>query len=104
MKRKKIEVKILQKMITLYYNANKDSLSISECLAFKEYTIKKIMRCPLGDEKTSCAKCRIQCYNEPERSMIQKVMRYSGPRILFRSPVLTLVYLFNRKRAELINA
>jgi hypothetical protein len=58
-----------------------------------EYAIRKIERCPYHEAKPVCAHCPIHCYQDGMRTQIRQVMRYSGPRMLLRHPVLAIRHL-----------
>ncbi len=44
----------------------------------------------LTPHKPTCAQCPIHCYKPAMRAEVQQVMRYAGPRMLWRHPWLTL--------------
>lgn len=67
-----------------------------ECLF--EYASYRLARCPYGEEKPTCVKCPIHCYGRDKREMMQEVMRYAGPRMLFRHPVLAIRHLMDGKK------
>lgn len=83
-KRKK-EMIIVSKMIELY--DKKHPLTDTD---LKEYALNKLAKCPRMQTKTFCSKCDIHCYDEHHQKLIKKVMRYSGPRMIFYHPILTL--------------
>lgn len=64
-----------------------------ECSSLLAYARERLARCPLRPEKPVCAKCRIHCYRPEMRRRIRRVMRYAGPRIILRHPLLGLRYL-----------
>ncbi|MCK5584672.1 nitrous oxide-stimulated promoter family protein [Candidatus Bipolaricaulota bacterium] len=53
----------------------------------------RIEMCPLGDQKPACRRCTIQCHDPGHRNRIRAVMRYAGPRMLFRYPLLALRHM-----------
>lgn len=61
-----------------------------ECARLAEYASARIGRCPFMATKTFCSQCRVHCYAPAERQAIKDVMRYSGPRMLLRHPVMTI--------------
>jgi hypothetical protein len=69
--------------------------SCGEVLAYAE---QRIDRCPHGDEKPSCAKCEIHCFQAEMRKRIREVMRYAGPRMLLRHPILTVRHYLDSRR------
>lgn len=66
-----------------------------ECKNLLEYAICRLDSCPFGEGKTTCANCRIHCYKPEMREKIREVMRYSGPRMLRRHPVLALFHVID---------
>ena len=72
----------------------------SECRELLHYAVERLKRCPFEERKPTCADCPIHCYRPAMRDKIRAVMRYSGPRMLFRHPVLAIHHLVDglRKR------
>lgn len=95
------EKKTVAKMIRIYCAAKhgvKDGLC-PECAALNEYAEKRLERCTYGEDKPTCEKCPIHCYKPDMKARIQEVMRFSGPRMLFRSPLMTLHHLWKNLRS-----
>ncbi|MCI1779240.1 MAG: nitrous oxide-stimulated promoter family protein [Bacteroidales bacterium] len=90
-RRSKIERERLTvlKMIEIYYRGHKrdGSCSERECRELSEYAEKKLLKCPFGENKGSCRKCKIHCYSPEMRIKIKKVIRYSGPRMILYTPL-----------------
>ncbi|MCP4593416.1 MAG: nitrous oxide-stimulated promoter family protein, partial [bacterium] len=42
------------------------------------------------DDKGPCSKCEVHCYKPQMRARVQAVMRYAGPRMMTRHPVMGL--------------
>ena len=61
-----------------------------ECRGLLDYAAVRLARCRFGPEKPVCAKCPVHCYQRARREQIRAVMRYSGPRMLWRHPILSL--------------
>ena len=94
------EKKTVKVMITMYCNSHHNpgkTAICSSCNSLLEYAILRIDNCPFGDDKPSCEKCPVHCYKDKQRDEIKKIMRYSGPRMLFRHPVLTIKHLLRKK-------
>jgi hypothetical protein len=47
---------------------------------------------PYGTDKPTCANCPIHCYKAGPRARAKMIMRYAGPRMLFRHPYLTITH------------
>ena len=66
----------------------------SECAELMSYAQKRLALCPFGPEKPTCANCQIHCYGRRQREQTRVVMRYAGPRMLLRHPMLALAHLW----------
>lgn len=72
-----------------------------ECRSLRAYAEERLARCPFGASKPTCANCTVHCYHGEMRERVRSVMRYAGPRMLFRHPVLTLLHLYwDSRRTE----
>ena len=71
-----------------------------ECEALRDYALDRLRRCPFGEGKTTCAKCRVHCYRPEMRENIRAVMRYSGPRMLLRHPLMAARHIIDARRKE----
>ncbi len=70
-----------------------------ECAGLMDYAQKRLAGCPYGAEKPTCTNCQIHCYGPTQREQTRVVMRYAGPRMLLRHPVLALAHLlFDSRR------
>ena len=63
-----------------------------DCREFLEYAEVRLQKCPYGLEKPTCANCPIHCYKPGHRARARMIMRYSGPRMLFRHPYLAVMH------------
>ncbi len=63
-----------------------------ECSELAEYARTRIGSCPFQEEKTTCAKCPVHCFKPTMREKVRAVMRYAGPRMLYRHPVLAILH------------
>ena len=66
-----------------------------ECQGLLDYAALRLERCRFGAEKPVCAKCPVHCYQPARREEVRAVMRYAGPRMLWRHPVLSLRHWFD---------
>jgi hypothetical protein len=71
----------------------------AECRGLMEYATRRLDRCVFGDDKPTCANCKVHCYNAEMRERVRDVMRYAGPRMLLRHPVLALSHIADGRRA-----
>lgn len=79
------EVKTVEAMIRLYCHSQHDSKDTlcDDCQALYDYVMVRLQNCPYQDDKPTCLKCSVHCYNPDMREQIRVVMRYAGPRMLF---------------------
>ena len=96
------EKRTLQAMVRVYCRAHHGSKGplCPECQALCDYALGRLARCPYGAEKPTCANCPTHCYKPALREQVKVVMRYAGPRMLFRHPILALLHMLDglRKR------
>jgi len=98
----KREDKTISAMIRLYCRSqheSKDGLCL-ECEELLDYAKVRLSKCPFQENKTTCAKCPVHCYKPVMREKVRVVMRYAGPRMLYRHPVLALFHLIDGFRKE----
>lgn len=89
------ELQTVKTMISLYCrkkHKNKFCLC-DECRALESYVEKRLVKCPYQDNKTFCSNCKIHCYNVEMRNRIKKVMKFSGPRIMFYHPIVAINHI-----------
>lgn len=70
----------------------------TECAELLAYSRKRLAACPFGPEKPTCTNCQIHCYGPQQREATRVVMRYAGPRMLLRHPILAIAHLIDGKR------
>ncbi|MDD4200951.1 MAG: nitrous oxide-stimulated promoter family protein [Eubacteriales bacterium] len=94
-----LEIKTIQKMIMMYchdqHNTKKDELCYN-CMKLFKYAEQRIDKCFYGDNKPVCSKCTVHCYKPEMRARIKEVMQYSGPRMMWKSPILSLRYMYRK--------
>lgn len=95
-KRKK-EQYLVEEMIHLYCRKNhrdyKGQKPCPVCRELAEYAKKRSEKCPFMENKSFCSNCKVHCYKPQMRERIRSVMRFAGPRMLFRHPVLAVWHL-----------
>lgn len=74
----------------------------SECTALKIYAQQRIERCPMMETKSFCSNCKIHCYKQDMRDKIRKVMRFSGPRMIFYHPVIAIRHVIESRKEKFI--
>ena len=65
------------------------------CTDLHDYAHRRLERCVFGDAKPTCANCTVHCYKADMRERIRVVMRWAGPRMLWRHPVLAVRHMID---------
>jgi len=99
------EFKTMAAMVRIYcldHHHPADSLC-DECRQFLDYAGMRLERCRFGQAKPTCANCPVHCYQRDRREQARLVMRYAGPRMVWKHPVMSLRHWLDgfRKAPEL---
>ena len=96
------ELKTIQAMLRLYCRGNNHPARAplcADCAELFEYATRRLERCVFGDAKPTCTNCTVHCYSAEQRERIRLVMKWAGPRMPLRHPVLSVFHLFDGRRA-----
>jgi predicted amidophosphoribosyltransferase len=96
------ERRTIEAMIGIYchgQHGSHDALC-ADCQSLLDYALVRLDKCPFHESKTTCANCPVHCYARDMRERIRAVMRYAGPRMLLRHPVLTLYHFLDGRRKQ----
>lgn len=89
------ELLTIKKMVGIYcaahHRTSRDVLCDS-CDEFIGYAELRLEKCPYGEDKPTCANCPIHCYKPGRRAQAATIMRYAGPRMLLRHPLLAIAH------------
>ncbi|WP_346267040.1 nitrous oxide-stimulated promoter family protein [Thiorhodovibrio winogradskyi] len=66
-----------------------------DCAELVNYAHRRLDYCPFGESKYTCLDCRINCYTADRALTTREVMRYAGPRLWRRNPLLALLHLLD---------
>lgn len=99
-KRLRRERETIERMITLFCQDHhgRSGKLCAECAELAEYAKHRLDKCPFADEKPTCAQCPVHCYKAARREQVRVVMRYAGPRLLFRHPVLAIRHKLDERK------
>lgn len=93
------ELKTIEIMVRMYCRHHHGSTPLcADCTALLDYALRRLQRCVFGDAKPNCAKCVVHCYSTDMREKIRIVMRWAGPRMLLRHPILGILHLLADRR------
>ena len=70
------------------------------CSAVQSYALDRLHYCPYQSGKTSCKNCPIHCYKATMKDSIREIMRFAGPRMVLRHPILTIYHFIDDRRKE----
>jgi hypothetical protein len=89
------EKKTMRAMLDIYCRAHHGTQGAlcDECRTLLGYAMCRLDRCSFGEKKPTCAKCPIHCYKPSMREKARQVMRFAGPRMLRRHPILAIRHL-----------
>ena len=68
------------------------------CCELLDYATARLQRCPFQADKPTCVKCPIHCYQPDRREQTKAVMRYAGPRLIWRHPILSIRHMLDAYR------
>ena len=97
------ERKTVEAMLWLYCRERHSSdgeILCAECTELRDYAWLRLQKCPFQAGKTTCTKCPVHCYKPAMRARIRDVMRYAGPRMIYKHPLMAIGHLFDGLRQE----
>ncbi|MDP1717834.1 MAG: nitrous oxide-stimulated promoter family protein [Burkholderiales bacterium] len=89
------ELKTIEAMARMYcrgHGHGSGETLCAECAALFEYATRRLERCVFGDAKPTCANCTVHCYSAEMREQVRVMMKWSGPRMLLRHPILGILH------------
>lgn len=93
------EKNTITSMINIYCrkkHGNKKGELCQECRELLDYAHKRLEFCKFGEDKSFCSKCPIHCYKKDMKIKIKKVMKFSGPRLLFYEPMQVIRHILEK--------
>jgi len=71
-----------------------------DCADLLRYARQRLDHCVFGESKMPCNHCSANCYSANMHTRIVEVMRYAGPRMMPRHPVLSLLHMLDKMRSS----
>ena len=96
MKKLEREKKTIAAMIRIFCDAHHGTARkplCPECKDLLDYAEERLDKCPFGENKGPCSKCRVHCYKPDMRKHVTEVMRFAGPGMLRKHPLLAIDHL-----------
>lgn len=95
------EKRVVGEMIRIYCRGNHHCKDLCPgCAELLRYASERSDLCPFLENKTFCSNCKIHCYRKERREQIRRVMRYAGPRMLWRHPILAIRHVIESHKEK----
>jgi hypothetical protein len=97
------EKRTLRVMVEMYCNAKHGTEKghlCESCTDVLNYAYKRIDRCVFKEMKPACNHCPIHCFKPDYKEKMREIMRYAGPRMTFRHPIMALRHVFDAWRGD----
>lgn len=95
------EKSMVSKMISLYCKKKEGNKSLCpECKELNDYALARLSHCTFGNDKPTCRVCHIHCYKPAMKEKMKKVMRFSGPRMIFYNPKALLFHFIREHKRK----
>jgi len=87
-------------MLTIFCQNRHDSgrSLCQDCAELWDYTQTRVGRCPFADDKPTCAGCTVHCFKPAMRERIKEVMRFSGPKMPLKHPLLAIMHFIDGRK------
>lgn len=94
------ELQTIEVMIDIYCRAHHHDTSglCPDCSELRDYARKRLAHCPFQENKPTCGNCVVHCYRPEMRQKVREVMRYAGPKMVWRHPIMALRHLLAGRR------
>lgn len=94
------EKRTISAMVAIYCRHHHGTTTVpcDTCRRLLDYAHRRLEVCPFQEAKPACNHCEVHCYSPTMRARVKEVMRYAGPRMVLRHPVLSLHHLLDARR------
>ena len=107
-----MKIRIEREKVTIHYmirlycrdHHHSEKNLCNECNELLAYALSRIEKCVFGKNKPVCSECKVHCYKKDMRERVRMVMRYAGPRMLFRHPVLAILHIIDKRKHKVIRS
>ncbi len=99
------ERKTIKSMVEIYCES-KHSHSEGICPNCKEvleYCNLRISNCAFGNAKPACSECPIHCFKPEMKKRIKTIMRFAGPKMVFRHPIFSIFHILDKHKRVILN-
>lgn len=92
------EKRTLETMIGMFCkHLTRNGIICSDCQKLQTYAFNKIDKCRFSTFKPNCKDCKVHCYKPVMREKIKEVMRYAGPRMIYKHPIMALRHILGNR-------
>jgi len=95
------ERRTIEAMVDIYCRSLHGSRRGQRCAACSEvvaYAGQRLDKCLFPDTKPTCANCPVHCYKPEMRARVREIMRYAGPRMAYRRPLMALRHMIESRK------
>lgn len=94
------ELATIEAMIGIYCRARHQGGAhpCPDCRELLAYAGKRLAGCPFQEGKPTCGNCAVHCYAPRFREQVRAVMRYAGPRMIWRHPLMAIRHMLDSRR------
>lgn len=96
--RERIIVSTMIRMFCAAHHGQRTGLC-DECSNLDNYAATRLQRCIFGDRKPVCKECPVHCYSPAMREKMRAVMRWAGPKMIYRHPLYALIHVIDNALA-----
>jgi len=96
------EFQTINAMINIYCENHHQAINekmCDECTEILKYAQEKLSRCPFQNNKPTCGKCLIHCYNKTMQTEVKAIMRFAGPKMIWRQPMMAIQHLIDCRKS-----
>lgn len=92
-------------MIKMYCDHSHEQIDevCSDCIELAEFANERINRCIFQEDKPVCSECQVHCYRQDMRDKIKTVMRFAGPKMILRHPILGIRHIIDKRKFKYID-
>jgi hypothetical protein len=91
-------MRTIEAMIRIYCRSHHQQDICKECGIVMNYAMARIEKCIYGPEKPACNKCKVHCYSPKMKEKVKEIMRFSGPKMIYKHPIMALHHIIKEKQ------
>ncbi len=97
------ELKTVRFMIEIFCRDKHDTpILCQSCTELFNYAEIRLELCRFQEDKPTCGNCPVHCYRKSKAKQIKEVMRYAGPKMSYKHPILAIHHILDgRKKVSL---